>query len=83
MNKEELAKEIIRQLKIYKVIPKDVVDDSIIENVINGLDEVCFVESTLTVLEEKAKLSEFLNIMRDKRLKNLLHELEKIRIKLE
>ncbi len=78
-----LVKEIINTCKYFKIIDNEVNDLLIEKKIIDGLEDIIFVENLLNVLYFKIKAKRNIKKLNLKRLKNLLIELEKIRLNLE
>jgi len=53
------------------------------KKIIDGLEDIIFVENLLNIIYKKMKLKRFQNTLNQDRLKRLLLELEKIRLNLE
>ncbi len=83
MEQNKLVKEIIKTCQYFKIIDY-VIDNSFVEKkIIDGLDDIIFVENLLNIFYKKMKLKRFKNNLNQERLKRLLIELEKIRLNLE
>ena len=60
------------------------IDNYFVEKkIIDGLDDIIFVENLLNIFYKKMKLKRYRNSLDQNRLKKLLIELEKIRLNLE
>ncbi len=83
MDKYKLVREIIKTCKYFKIMTDDIDGGLIEKKIIDGLDDILFVENLLSILYYKMKLKRFQKTLNRERLKNLLFELEKIRLNLE
>lgn len=83
MNQYKLVKEIIKTCKYFKIIENETDYNFIEKKIIDGLDDIIFVENLLNVFYRKTKSRKFKNAINKSRLKNILVELEKIRLNLE
>lgn len=83
MNHYTLIKEIIKTCNYFKVIDKNKDYYYVEKKIIDGLEDISFVENLLTIFYQKMKLKKFQNTLNKDRLKRLLFELEKIRLELE
>lgn len=83
MNQYKLIKEIIKTCKYFKIIENEIDYNYIEKKIIDGLDDIIFVENLLNVFYRKTKSRKFKNTINKNRLKNILVELEKIRLNLE
>ena len=83
MDKYKLVREIIKTCKYFKIMTDDIDCGLIEKKIIDGLDDILFVENLLNVIYYKMKLKRFQKTLNRERLKNLLFELEKIRLNLE
>lgn len=82
MIQHELVKEIIKMCKYFKIIENNVNEYFIEKKIIDGLNDIIFVENLLNIFYQKLKTNKFKNI-NIKKFKNILIELEKIRLNLE
>ena len=83
MEQYKLVKEIIKTCQYFKVMNRDINDVFVEKKIIDGLEDIIFVENLLNVFYKKMKLKRFQNTLNKDRLKKLLIELEKIRLNLE
>ena len=83
MEQYKLVKEIIKTCQYFKVMKYDINDAFVEKKIIDGLDDIIFVENLLNIFYKKMKLKRFQNTLNQERLKRLLIELEKIRLNLE
>ncbi len=83
MNRYKLVKEIIKTCRYFKIINYDTNNQLIEKKIIDGLEDVTFVENLLALFYRKMRLKRFRNNLHKKDLKKLLIELEKIRLNLE
>ena len=83
MSHYKLIKEIIRTCNYFRIINPDEDYFYLEKKFIDGLEDISFVENLLSVLYQKMKLKRFQKTLNKDRLKNLLIELEKIRLDLE
>lgn len=83
MSIHKLIKEIIRTCNYFRIINPDEDYFFLEKKIYDGLQDINFVENLLSVLYQKMKLKRFQNTLNKDRLKNLLIELEKIRLDLE
>ncbi len=84
MNQYTLTKEIIKTCKYFKIIENETYDYYFIEKkIIDGLNDIIFIENLLNIFYRKLKLKRFQKNLDKNRLKKLLIELEKIRLNLE
>jgi len=83
MEQYKLVKEIIKTCQYFKVMKRDINDAFVEKKIIDGLEDIIFVENLLNIFYKKMKLKRFLNTLNQERLKKLLIELEKIRLNLE
>ena len=83
MEQYKLVKEIIKTCQYFKVMKRDINDAFVEKKIIDGLDDIIFVENLLNIFYKKMKLKRFQNTLNQERLKRLLIELEKIRLNLE
>ena len=82
MDQYKLVKEIIKTCQYFKVLQVRDSDIYVEKKIIDGLDDIIFVENLLNIFYQKMKLKRFKNLDQN-RLKKLLIELEKIRLNLE
>ena len=82
MDQYKLVKEIIKTCQYFKVLQGSDSDIYVEKKIIDGLDDIIFVENLLNIFYQKMKLKRFKNLDQN-RLKRLLIELEKIRLNLE
>lgn len=83
MDQDKLVKEIVKSCMFFKVFPKYSDDNLIEKKIIDGLEDIIFVENLLNILYKKMKLKRFKDSLNFNRLKKLLIELEKVRLELE
>lgn len=83
MEQYKLVKEIIKTCQYFKVMNCDINDAFVEKKIIDGLEDIIFVENLLNIFYKKMKLKRFQNTLNQERLKKLLIELEKIRLNLE
>ena len=83
MEQYKLVKEIIKTCQYFKVLKASDNDFRVEKKIIDGLDDIIFVENLLNIFYQKMKLKRFKNSLDQNRLKRLLIELEKIRLNLE
>ena len=83
MEQYKLVKEIIKTCQYFKVMNRDINDAFVEKKIIDGLEDIIFVENLLNIFYKKMKLKRFQNTLNQERLKKLLIELEKIRLNLE
>ena len=83
MEQYKLVKEIIKTCQYFKVMNCDVNDSFVEKKIIDGLEDIIFVENLLNIFYKKMKLKRFQKTLDQNRLKKLLIELEKIRLNLE
>lgn len=83
MDQYKLVKEIIKTCQYFKVLKASDNDFRVEKKIIDGLDDIIFVENLLNIFYQKMKLKRFKNSLDQNRLKRLLIELEKIRLNLE
>lgn len=83
MNQYTLTKEIIKTCKYFKIIEYETDNCFVEKKIIDGLEDIIFVENLLNVFYKKIKLKRFQKNLNKNRLKKLLIELEKIRLNLE
>lgn len=83
MDQYKLVKEIIKACQYFKIIERDIDNYFVEKKIIDGLDDIIFVENLLNIFYKKMKLKRYRNSLDQNRLKKLLIELEKIRLNLE
>ncbi len=83
MEQYKLVREIIKTCQYFKVMNCDVNDSFVEKKIIDGLEDIIFVENLLNIFYKKMKLKRFQKTLDQNRLKRLLIELEKIRLNLE
>lgn len=83
MDQYTLVKEIIKTCKFLKIVDKGVNDNLVEKRIIDGLDDIIFVENLLNVFYKKMKFKKSQKYLNIDRIKRLLIELEKIRLNLE
>ena len=83
MEQYKLVKEIIKTCQYFKVMNCDVNDSFVEKKIIDGLEDIIFVENLLNIFYKKMKQKRFQKTLNQDRLKRLLIELEKIRLNLE
>lgn len=83
MDHYKLVKEIIKTCQYFKVMNYDINDSYVEKKILDGLDDIIFVENLLNIFYKRMKLKRFQNTLNQNRLKKLLIELEKIRLNLE
>ena len=82
MDQYKLVKEIIKTCQYFKVLQVSDSDIYVEKKIIDGLDDIIFVENLRNIFYQKMKLKRFKHLDQN-RLKRLLIELEKIRLNLE
>lgn len=83
MDQYKLVKEIIKTCQYFKTVERDIDNYFVEKKIIDGLDDIIFVENLLNIFYKKMKLKRYRNSLDQNRLKKLLIELEKIRLNLE
>lgn len=83
MNQYKLVREIIKTCQYFKVIEKDINNLYVEKKIIDGLEDIIFVENLLNVLYKKMRKNKYKKTLDYDRLKRLLIELEKLRLNLE
>lgn len=83
MDQYKLVKEIIKTCKYFKVINYEINYPFVEKKIVDGLEDIIFVENLLNIFYSKMKLKRFQKTLNQKRLKKLLIELEKVRLNLE
>ena len=83
MEQYKLVKEIIKNCQYFKIVERDIDNYFVEKKIIDGLDDIIFVENLLNIFYKKMKLKRYRNSLDQNRLKKLLIELEKIRLNLE
>ena len=83
MDQYKLVKEIIKTCQYFKIVERDNNNYFVEKKIIDGLDDIIFVENLLNIFYKKMKLKRYRNSLDQNRLKKLLIELEKIRLNLE
>ena len=83
MDQYKLVKEIIKTCKYFKIMEYETDDNLVQKKIIDGLDDIIFVENLLNIFYQKMRLKRFQHTLDQSRLKRLLIELEKIRLNLE
>lgn len=83
MDQYKLVKEIIKTCQCFKIVERDIDNYFVEKKIIDGLDDIIFVENLLNIFYKKMKLKRYRNSLDQNRLKKLLIELEKIRLNLE
>lgn len=83
MDRRLLIHEIIKTCQYFKVIEKDINYAFVEKKIIDGLEDIIFVENLLKVLYNKINQKRFKKHLNNSKIKNLLIELEKIRLNLE
>ena len=83
MDQYKLVKEIIQTCQYFKIVERDIDNYFVEKKIIDGLDDIIFVENLLNIFYKKMKLKRYRNSLNQNRLKKLLIELEKIRLNLE
>lgn len=83
MDHYKLVKEIIKTCQYFKVMDYDINDNYVEKKILDGLEDIIFVENLLNIFYKRMKLKRFQNTLNQNRLKKLLIELEKIRLNLE
>lgn len=79
----ELVKEIIKMCKFFKIMDYEINEYLVEKRIIDGLDDIIFVENLINVFYKKMKSKRFQKSLNKDRLTKLLIELEKIRLNLE
>jgi len=83
MSQDKIVKEIIKTCKYFRIMEYDVETCFVEKKIIDGLEDVIFVENLLNIFYKKKNQNYFKKNLNQHRLKNLLIELEKIRLNLE
>lgn len=83
MDQYKLVREIIKTCQYFKVMEKDISCYFVEKKIIDGLEDIIFVENLLNVLYKKMKQNKYKKSLDRNRLKRLLIELEKVRLNLE
>lgn len=83
MDQYNLIKEIIKTCKYFKIIDYEIDNHFVEKKIIDGLEDIIFVENMLNVFYTKMKTKKYNKSLNQNRLKKLLIELEKIRLNLE
>lgn len=83
MSNYNLVKEIIKMCKYFNIIDYETNDYYVEKKIIDGLDDIIFVENLLNVFYKKIKYKKYKKSLNLCRLKRLLIELEKVRLNLE
>ena len=83
MDQYKLVKEIIKTCQYFIIVERDIDNYFVEKKIIDGLDDIIFVENLLNIFYKKMKLKRYRNSLDQNRLKKLLIELEKIRLNLE
>ena len=83
MEQYKLVKEIIKTCQYFKIMNSDFNDSFVEKKIIDGLEDIIFVENLLNIFYKKMKQKRFQKTLNQDRLKRLLIELEKIRLNLE
>ena len=83
MDQYKLVKGIIKTCQYFKIVERDIDNYFVEKKIIDGLDDIIFVENLLNIFYKKMKLKRYRNSLDQNRLKKLLIELEKIRLNLE
>lgn len=83
MDQYKLVKEIIKTCQYFEIVERDIDNYFVEKKIIDGLDDIIFVENLLNIFYKKMKLKRYRNSLDQNRLKKLLIELEKIRLNLE
>ena len=83
MDQYKLVREIIKTCQYFKVMEKDINCFFVEKKIIDGLEDIIFVENLLNVLYKKMKQNKYKKSLDRNRLKKLLIELEKVRLNLE
>lgn len=83
MSQDKLVKEIIKMCKYFRIMEQDIDFSFVEKKIIDGLDDIIFVENLLNIFYKKKNQNYYKKRLNQQRLKNLLIELEKIRLNLE
>ena len=83
MSQDKLVKEIIKTCKYFRIIELEVDSVFIEKKIATELDDVIFVENLLSIFYKKKNQKCYQKKLNQQRFKNLLLELEKIRLNLE
>lgn len=83
MSQEKLVKEIIKTCKYFRIMEYEIETCFVEKKIIDGLEDIFFVENLLNIFYRKKNQKYYRNRLNQHRLKNLLIELEKIRLNLE
>lgn len=79
----KLSKEVIQTCKYFKIIKCKFNNEFVEKKIIDGLEDIRFVENLINIFYSKIKIKEYKRKLNIKRIKKLLIELEKVRINLE
>ena len=77
MSQEKLVKEIIKTCKYFRIMEFEIENYFVEKKIIDGLEDI------LNIFYKKKNQKYYKNRLNQQRLKNLLIELEKIRLNLE
>ena len=83
MEQYKLVKEIIKTCQYFKIMNRDINNSFVEKKIIDGLEDIIFVENLLNIFYKKMKQKRFQKTLNQNRLKRLLIELENIRLNLE
>ena len=83
MEQYKLIKEIIKTCQYFKVMGYEIDNNFVEKKIIDGLEDIIFVENLLNIFYKKMKQKRFQKTLDQNRLKKLLIELEKVRLNLE
>lgn len=83
MVQHELVNEIIKVCKYFKIIKNNVNEYFIEKKIVDGLNDIIFVENLLNIFYRKLNSKNLNRNIDIKEFKNLLIELEKTRLNLE
>lgn len=83
MGQYKLVNEIIKTCQYFKIVKKDTNINLIEKKIIDGLNDIVFVENLLNVFYKKMKQKKYNKYLDFNKFKILIFELEKIRINLE
>ena len=83
MDKYTLTKEIIKMCQYFKVIKKNENEYLIEKKVIDGLEDIIFVENLINIMYKKAKFKINNKKFNINKFKKIMFELEKNRLNLE
>ena len=83
LNIYELAYEVVEMCKYFGILEIDEDDSSTVEEVLNNLYNIAFVESIIDIFYERIQLKQFNNTENRERLRMILIQLEIVKRSLE